>query len=123
MKHLLGIKELKRQAIDEIIALGLEVKKHPQNYFASLQNKSLAMIFQKTSTRTRVSFESAMTQLGGHAQYLDWRTTNFTLGDISDEIKCISRYVDIIMARAYKHRDVAIMAKSSSVSAIIGLCL
>jgi len=121
MKHLLGIKDLKKQEIEEIIALGLEVKKRPEIYFTSLHNKSLAMIFQKTSTRTRVSFEVAMTQLGGHAQYLDWRTTNFTLGDISDEIKCISRYVDIIMARVYKHRDVAIMAKSSSVPVINGL--
>jgi len=122
MKHLLGIKDLKKEEIEKIIDLGLEVKKFPEKYYNSLSYKTLAMIFQKTSTRTRVSFESAMTQLGGHAQYLDWRTTNFTLGDLKDEIKCLSRYVDIIMARVYKHRDIVAMAKASSVPVINGLC-
>jgi len=79
------------------------------------------MLFQKTSTRTRVSFETAMTQLGGHAQYLDWRTTNFTLGDLRDEIKCLARYADAVMARVYKHENLEEMIKVSEVPIISGL--
>ena len=80
------------------------------------------MLFQKTSTRTRMSFETAMTQLGGHAQYLDWRTTNLTLGSLKDEVKCMSRYADIIMARVYKHSDIQAIADASTVPVINGLC-
>jgi len=78
------------------------------------------MIFQKTSTRTRVSFEVAMTQLGGHAIYLDWRTTNFTLADIRDETKYLSRNVDCVMARLLRHDDLKAMAEASNVPVING---
>jgi ornithine carbamoyltransferase len=121
MKHLLSLKEVFPEFIEEIIDRAIVIKKNPEKYQDILRNKTLAMLFQKTSTRTRVSFESAMTQLGGHAQYLDWRTTNFTLGDLQDEIKCLARYVDIIMARVYKHRDLIEMAKVSRVPIINGL--
>lgn len=121
MKHLLGLKDLSRVEIEEIIDLAQTIKKEPEKHSRSLGGKTLAMLFQKTSTRTRVSFETAMTQLGGHAQYLDWRTTNFTLGDLRDEIKCLARYADAIMARVYKHEDLEEMAKVSEVSIISGL--
>jgi ornithine carbamoyltransferase len=80
----------------------------------------LAMIFQKTSTRTRTSFEVAMTQLGGHAIYMDWRTTNLVLADIRDETKYLSRNVDCIMARLFKHADLKTMAETSKVPVING---
>jgi ornithine carbamoyltransferase len=78
------------------------------------------MIFQKTSTRTRVSFEVAMTQLGGHALYIDWRTTNFTIADIYDETQYLSRNVDCIMARLLRNADLQVMAKASKVPVING---
>jgi len=120
--HFLTLKELSGDEILKTIKKAVEMKKNPKKYYNKLTNKTLAMIFQKTSTRTRISFESAMTQLGGHAQYLDWRTTNFTLGSLKDEVKCIARYVDVIMARVYKHEDVAAMAEASRVPVINGLC-
>ncbi len=122
MRHLLTLRDFTPAEIMGIVDYGIKIKGNPKRYSDVLKGKTLAMIFQKTSTRTRVSFEAAMTQLGGHAQYLDWRTTNFTLGSLKDEIKCLSRYVDIIMARVYRHEDVKSMAEASSVPVINGLC-
>ncbi len=119
--HFLSLKDIDKKEILAIIKNAEKIKKHPARYLNLLKGKSLAMIFQKTSTRTRVSFEAAMTQLGGHAQYLDWRTTNFTLGSIEDEIQCISRYVNIIMARVDNHQDLEVMAKYSKVPVMNGL--
>jgi len=104
----------------EIIDKGIEIKHNPEEYQDSLRGRSLAMIFQKTSTRTRVSFEVAMTQLGGHAIYMDWRATNFTLADIYDETRYLSRNVDCILARLLKNSDLQVMAKASRVPVING---
>jgi ornithine carbamoyltransferase len=104
----------------EIIDKGIEVKRNPEKYKDALAGKSLAMIFQKTSTRTRVSFEVAMTQLGGHALYIDWRTTNFTLADVYDETQYLSRNVDCIMARLLRNADLQTMTKASHVPIING---
>jgi ornithine carbamoyltransferase len=106
--------------LSEIIDKAIEIKHNPEEYQASLEGKSLAMIFQKTSTRTRIAFEVAMTQLGGHAIYLDWRTTNFTLADVYDETKYLSRNVDCIMARLMKNADLQTMVKASQVPVING---
>jgi len=103
-----------------VINKAIDVKHNPEKYQASLEGKSLAMIFQKTSTRTRIAFEVAMTQLGGHALYLDWRTTNFTLADVYDETKYLSRNVDCIMARLLKNTDLQTMAEASQVPLING---
>ncbi|MEM3551965.1 MAG: ornithine carbamoyltransferase, partial [Candidatus Bathyarchaeia archaeon] len=99
----------------EIVDKAIDVKRNPEKYRNALEGKSLAMIFQKTSTRTRVSFEVAMTQLGGHALYIDWRTTNFTIADVYDETKYLSRNVDGIMARLLRNADLQVMAKASRV--------
>jgi len=118
--HLINFKELSDQQLMEIIDKAVEVKRNPEKYRTALNGKSLAMIFQKTSTRTRVSFEVAMTQLGGHALYIDWRTTNFALADVSDETRYLSRNVDCIMARLMKNADLQAMAKASRVPVING---
>ncbi|RLE52558.1 MAG: ornithine carbamoyltransferase [Candidatus Methanomethylicota archaeon] len=118
--HLINFKELSGQQIMEIVNKGIEIKRNPEKYQDSLKGKTLAMIFQKTSTRTRVSFEVAMTQLGGHAIYMDWRATNFTLADIYDETQYLSRNVDCILARLLKNSDLQIMAKASRVPVING---
>jgi ornithine carbamoyltransferase len=99
---------------------GIEIKRNSQKYRTALKGKSSALIFQKTSTRTRVSFEVAMTQLGGHALFIDWRTTNFALADISDETQYLSRNVDCIMARLLKNTDLRKMAEASLVPVING---
>ena len=118
--HLINFKELSGQQLTEIIDKAIEVKRNPADYKNALNGKSLAMIFQKTSTRTRVSFEVAMTQLGGHALFIDWRTTNFTLADVYDETQYLSRNVDCIMARLLRNADLRVMAKASRVPVING---
>lgn len=118
--HLLKLKDWTPKQIIDVIDESIRIKKNPRPYLTALKDKSLAMIFQKTSTRTRVSFEVAMTQLGGHALYLDWRTTNLVLADIRDETKYLSRNVDCIMARLMKHSDLQAMAEASRVPVING---
>jgi ornithine carbamoyltransferase len=118
--HLINFKELSPQQLTAFIDKGIEVKRNPEKYVKALARKSLALIFQKTSTRTRVAFEVAMTQLGGHALYIDWRTTNFTLADIYDETQYLSRNVDAIMARLLQNTDLQRMAKASRVPVING---
>jgi len=118
--HLINFKELSGQQLMEIIDKAIEIKRNPEKYRTALNGKSLAMIFQKTSTRTRVAFEVAMTQLGGHALYIDWRTTNLALADIYDEIRYLSRNVDCIIARLMKNSDLQVMAKASLVPLING---
>ena len=118
--HLLTLKDWPSEQIEEVIDKSIEIKKNPDQYRTSLDGKSLAMIFQKTSTRTRASFEVAMTQLGGHALYMDWRTTNLVLADIRDETRYLSRNVDCIMARLLKNADLKAMAEASRVPVING---
>jgi ornithine carbamoyltransferase len=118
--HLINFKELSGKQLAEMIDKAVEIKHDPGKYRKTLDGKSLALIFQKTSTRTRVSFEVAMTQLGGHGLFIDWRTTNFALADVGDETQYVSRNVDCIMARLLKNADLQAMAKNSRVPVING---
>ena len=118
--HLINFKSFSAQQLNAFIDLGIQVKCNPEKYLNALANKSLALIFQKTSTRTRVAFEVAMTQLGGHALHIDWRTTNFTLADIYDETQYLSRNVDCIMARLLQNVDLLRMTEASHVPIVNG---
>lgn len=118
--HLVNFKGLTDQQLMEIVDEAIEVKHNPEKYQTVLDGKSLAMIFQKSSTRTRISFEVAMTQLGGHALYIDWRTTNFAIADVYDETQYLSRNVDCIMARLKENADLQVMTKASHVPVING---
>jgi ornithine carbamoyltransferase len=118
--HLINFKELSAQELNALVDLGIEVKHNPAKWTKAYESRSAALIFQKTSTRTRVAFEVAMTQLGGHALFIDWRTTNFTLADIADEVRYLSRNVDVIMARLLHNADLLKMANASRVPVING---
>jgi len=83
---------------------------------------TLVMLFQKTSTRTRVSFEAGMTELGGHAINLDWQATNFTLSKVRFETRYLCRNAAILMARLKSNADLTEMEKASSVPLINGCC-
>lgn len=120
--HVIALKDYDGKWIESIIDLGIEIKKHPKKFENALSHKTLAMIFQKTSTRTRISFETGMTKLGGHAIYVDWRTTQLAMGGVQDEAKVISRYADAIMVRPLKNATVMEMIKTSQVPVINGLC-
>jgi len=121
MKHMPNLNNFSKKEIEEIINLGIEVKKNPKKYYEKLKNKTMAMWFEKSSLRTRVSFESGMAQLGGHAIYLDTSTTH-KKANIQDEVKCLSKYSDIIIARVYDFETIKQMQQASDVPVINALC-
>ncbi|MHA1860017.1 MAG: ornithine carbamoyltransferase [Candidatus Asgardarchaeia archaeon] len=123
-RNLLSLKDLSREEIMFIIESSMDMKLRFKMGITDkpLEGKTLAMIFQKPSTRTRVSFEVAMYQLGGHALYLGWNDLQLGRGEtIADTARVLSRYVDAIMARVFSHEDLVEMAKYSRVPVINGL--
>ena len=122
MRHFLSIHDLAAAEVESIFALTAELKREPQRFASRLAGKSLAMIFEKSSTRTRVSFEVGMTQLGGHALFLSARDIQLGRGEpISDTAQVLSRYVDLVMARTFAHQTVLDLARFGSVPVINGL--
>jgi ornithine carbamoyltransferase len=122
MKGIISLVDWDCKDILDLISHAAKIKKSPEKYFDALKNKTMLMIFEKPSLRTRVSFEAGMTQLGGHAIYMDAKDT--PLGEkesIADTAKASSRYCDIIMARMFKQSDIEEMAKNATVPVINGL--
>jgi ornithine carbamoyltransferase len=106
----------------EIFELARDMKAAPKKFGNTLQGQTLAMIFEKSSTRTRVSFEVGMFQMGGHALFLSSRDIQIGRGEpIRDTAKVLSRYVDGIMARTFAHKTVTDLAEHASVPVINGL--
>jgi len=119
MKHLISMMDVKGH-LEEIIDDAIDMKKN--GYEKALKDKILAMIFEKSSTRTRVSFESGMEKLGGHAIFLGKNDIQLGRGEtIEDTALVLSRYVDIIMYRAYSHKDMMELAEHATVPVINGL--
>ena len=121
-RHLIDWKFWDDGDIRKLLAFARRVKHQRRKFQGHLQGRTLVMLFQKTSTRTRVSFEAGMTELGGHAINLDWRATNFTLGDIRSETRYLSRNSAFIMARLKSHSDLLDMAAGATVPVINGCC-
>ena len=124
MKHkdFIEIHDYSAAEVMDIFRLAAEMKKQPAKFNRSLEGQTLAMIFEKSSTRTRVSFEVGMFQLGGHALFLSSRDIQLGRGEpIDDTAKVLSRYVDGIMARTFAHKSVTDLAEYSSVPVINGL--
>jgi ornithine carbamoyltransferase len=121
-KHLISLRDYSRSEIEEIFELARQVKANPRAYSKALEGKSLAMIFQKPSTRTRVSFEVGMYQLGGTALYLGADAVQLQRGEsVPDTARVLSRFVDGIMARVFAHQDVLDLARHGTVPVINGL--
>lgn len=122
-KDLLEIGELSKKEILKILSLSESIKKRGRDLsYQPLKGKTLGMIFEKNSTRTRVSFEVAMWQLGGYGLYLNKSDLQLGRGEtIEDTARVLSRYVDGIMIRAYYHEDVKKLASFASVPVINGL--
>jgi ornithine carbamoyltransferase len=122
VRHLISIHELSASEVAGLFRLSAEVKAQPRRRAAALAGKSLGMIFEKSSTRTRVSFEVGMVQLGGHALFLSSRDIQLGRGEpIADTARVLSRYVDGIMARTFAHQTVVDLARFGSVPVINGL--
>ena len=123
-KHLLSIHDLTLDEVNEILELARDLKerqrrREPHRW---LEGRTLAMIFEKPSTRTRVSFEVGMAQLGGHAVVLNATDTQLGRGEtIADTAQVLSRYVDGIMARTFAHDTVLQLAEHGRVPVINGL--
>ena len=119
MRHLITLKNWSKDEIIQVINKAIEIKNNPEAFSTVLKNKTMIMLFQKTSTRTRLSFEAGMTQFGGHSIFLDARTTQLSIGcDFKDEIKAIMRFCDILMFRAKKADDVQTAAQQNMVPVI-----
>jgi len=102
-----------------LLQFARQVKK--VRYSEELRGKTLAMLFARTSTRTRVSFEVAMAQLGGHAVNLNWAETNFVKGDMKDEAKNLGLYCDALMARVFMHKQIMDLAEGCEKPTINGM--
>jgi ornithine carbamoyltransferase len=122
--HLVSLADLSREEIEALLDRADDLKRTRREGIVTdyLKNRSLAMIFEKSSTRTRVSFEVGMTDLGGHALYLDPTSMQLGRGEtVEDTARILSGYVHGIMIRAKSHRTVEQLARNSSVPVINGL--
>ena len=124
MKHLLKLGDLTKEEILETLGLADQLKFEKKNNIPHprLAGKTLGMIFQKSSTRTRVSFEAGMYQLGGNALFLSSRDLQIGRGEpVQDTARVLSRYLDAIMIRTYKQSEVEDLAKYGTIPVINGL--
>ena len=123
-KDLISIHDLSREEVEQILETSqiLKMKQKLGEIYHPLKGKTLGMIFQKSSTRTRVSFEVGMWQLGGYALFLSANDLQLNRGEtIADTARNLSRYLDGIMIRTFSHQDVVDLAEYSSVPVINGL--
>jgi ornithine carbamoyltransferase len=121
-RHFISLLDLSSSEFRFLIQRASELKKHRDPDYQPLKGKVLAMIFEKSSTRTRISFEAGMTHFGGSALFLSPRDTQLGRGEpLEDSAKVISSMVDGIMLRTFSHSTVTTFAKHSSVPVINGL--
>ena len=123
-RHFLTLLDLSSQELRTILARATELKElqHNGQGYAPFPNKTLAMLFDKSSTRTRVSFEAGMAQFGGHALFLSSKDTQLGRGEpVEDTARVLSRMVDIIMIRTFAHSTLERFASVATVPVINGL--
>ena len=121
-KDFISIHDYSAADVREIFDVARDMKKDPRKFHDALAGQTLGMIFEKSSTRTRVSFEVGMFQLGGHALFLSARDIQLGRGEpIYDTAKVLSRYLDGIMARTFAHKTVTDLAEYASIPVINGL--
>ncbi|MBI2607115.1 MAG: ornithine carbamoyltransferase [Deltaproteobacteria bacterium] len=121
-RDLLTLTEFTPRELAALLELASKIKKSPRKYARALSGQTLAMIFHKSSTRTRVSFEVAMYQLGGHALFLSGSEIQLNRGEtIADTARVLSRYAQGIMIRTFGHAVVEELAAAASVPVINGL--
>ena len=120
MKNMLNFKNFTAEELMDILNLALDMKKDPAKYSESLKGKKLYTLFEKTSTRTVLSFTTGITELGGTYYNQLWRDSNFVLGEPVSEIKYVCRNVDIIMARLVKNETVELFGQNVTVPFING---
>jgi len=121
-RDLITMNDMSRKEIFDVLKLARKLKKAPLSRKKALKDKTLALLFQKPSNRTRISFEVAMVHLGGYVLYLSPREIKMgTREPVGDVGRVVSRYVDGIVARVFSHQDVEGLARYSDVPVINGL--
>lgn len=120
MKNMLNFKNFSVEELDTILSMALKMKQHPEDYTELLKGKKLYTLFEKTSTRTFLSFTSGMTELGGTYYNQLWKDSNFVLGEPVSELRYVGRNVDIIMARLIKNETVELFGANTTVPFING---
>ena len=120
MKNMLNFKNFSAEELKKILELAVDMKKSPEKYSEALKGKKLYTLFEKTSTRTFLSFTTGITELGGTYYNQLWKDSNFVLGEPVSEIKYVCRNVDIIMARLIKNETVELFGKNVTVPFING---
>lgn len=122
MKHFLSVCDFTDEDLSGLISLGFEVKQRSEDFASVLKDRNIALLFMKASTRTRVSFEVGINQMGGHAVVLSSKDLQLGRGEtIADTGRVLSRYVDAIMARVFGHADLEGLRDWGSVPIINGL--
>ena len=123
-RHFLSLLDITSDELRSILMRAIELKKilHSGETYTPFANKTLAMLFDKSSTRTRVSFEAGMAQFGGHALFLSSKDTQLGRGEpVEDTARVLSRMVDIIMIRTFAHETIERFASAATVPVINGL--
>lgn len=120
MKNMVNFSNFSKEELSDILDLAFDMKKTPEKYAEALKGKKLYTLFEKTSTRTFLSFSTGITELGGTYYNQLWKDSNFVLGETVSEIKYVGRNVDIIMARLIKNETVELFNKNSTVPFING---
>lgn len=120
MKNMINFSNFSKDELNAILDLAYDMKKRPEKYSECLKGKKLYTLFEKTSTRTFLSFTTGITELGGTYYNQLWRDSNFVLGEPVSEIKYVCRNVDIIMARLIKNETVELFADNVTVPFING---
>ncbi len=124
LRHFLTLNDLSSEELRRLVqrAIELKAKQKARDIFEPLKNKVLGMIFEKSSTRTRVSFEAGMAQFGGHAIFLSSKDTQLGRGEpIEDSARVLSRMVDVVMIRTFEHDIIERFAAYSQVPVINAL--
>jgi len=118
--HLLKLRDLQPPELEGILRQAIEIKADPAGFHHAADARGLLMLFEKTSTRTALSFQSAIAQLGGYSVVLDWDKSNFSISPIEYEAQYVSRNCDVIVARLRHHTALQQLAANSRVPVING---
>ena len=120
--NLIKLEDWSTSDIIETVDKAISIKGAPADYADAMDHRALTLLFQKTSTRTRCAGELGMMRLGGNSSYLDWRSTNFALADLQDEMQVLSSYTDLILVRFLLHEELIEAVGGATVPVINGCC-
>ncbi|MHC4598428.1 MAG: ornithine carbamoyltransferase [Planctomycetota bacterium] len=121
--HLKTLLDWTAADVESVLAKARDIKASPERFADAFARKTLILLLEKTSTRTRASFEAGVTRMGGHAMILDARGTQLSKGaSLEDEAQCLVRYGDVLAARVYRHESIETLASISRIPVVNALC-